>query len=101
MKKTKYIIAVVAAVVLVSGCDRNVANSANKERYKIVFNPNDSYETLLLDTEKGKIWRLVTFKNIEGRPQVWNPMDIIDNSGEIGIKNNEYLKNHTIVEQNK
>lgn len=83
--KTKIAIAALSVLSLV-GCDKLQSKAEVKtQRYQIVFNPNVRADTFLLDTEKGKVWQLVKFGSLEGQPTAWESMDIIDNSGVIGI----------------
>lgn len=88
--KTKIAIAALSVLALV-GCDKLQGKpEAKAQRYQIVFNPNVRADTFLLDTEKGKVWQLVKFGSLEGQPTAWDSMDIIDNSGEIGMTYNDF-----------
>ncbi|MDA8094716.1 MAG: hypothetical protein M0T84_12615 [Betaproteobacteria bacterium] len=48
-------------------------------RFEIVIDPHVRADTFLLDTQTGKIWRLVKYDDLPGKPVVWRFMDRIDN----------------------
>lgn len=64
--------------------DRMVPESKNG-RYQIVFNPHLATETFLLDTKTGRVWKFVKFTDLEGEPELWDAMDIIDNKQAMGF----------------
>jgi hypothetical protein len=49
-------------------------------RFQIIIRPDVRADTFLLDTETGKVWRLVQFSDLNGEPTVWEPIDRLDGS---------------------
>ncbi len=47
-------------------------------RFEIVIDPHVRADTFLLDTQTGKIWRLVKYDDLPGKPVVWRFMDRVD-----------------------
>ncbi|HCR86548.1 MAG TPA: hypothetical protein DIV86_07725 [Alphaproteobacteria bacterium] len=84
--KMKNIFIITILVVFMASCKFSVfgkdddasESSSDIGRYQIVFNPNAASDTFLLDTKTGRVWRNVKFIDIEGDPEVWREMDIID-----------------------
>lgn len=66
-----------------------VARSASP-RYQIVFSPHVRADTFLLDTQKGRVWVMVKFSDIAGEPSAFDEVEVIDNTGEIGVKYNDF-----------
>lgn len=64
-------------------------------RYQIVFSPNVRADTFLLDTQKGRVWQMTKFSDLPGEPTAWNEMDVIDSSGEVGIKFGDFLQQNS------
>lgn len=63
-------------------------------RYQIVFSPHLRADTFLLDTQKGRVWVMAKFSDIAGQPSAFDEVDVIDNTGEIGMKFSEFLQLH-------
>lgn len=60
------------------------AGSAQRDgRYVIVFGPHARADTFLLDTQKGKVWQLTKYTDLDGEPTLWDDMGIVDNSSEM------------------
>ena len=77
------IIIIIVLVIFLCVCkffivDRMVPNSDNG-RYQMLFNPKHSTDTFLLDTKTGRVWKNVKFMDLEGEPELWDEMEIIDN----------------------
>jgi hypothetical protein len=70
---------------------------AKSQRYQIVFNPSVRADTFMLDTQKGKVWRLTQLTDIEGQPTVWVPMNAIDDSGEIGETYKDFFASNRFI----
>jgi hypothetical protein len=56
--------------------------SPTNGRYQLFVNPNVRADTLLLDTQTGKIWRMQTALSFEGDPTIWLPEERIDTLAE-------------------
>lgn len=89
--KTKVSI-VFLMLLSLAGCDRLSSNEA--KRFQIVFNQNARADTFLLDTQKGKVWQLTKITDVEGQPTVWQPLDVIDPEGDIGITPKKFLERY-------
>jgi hypothetical protein len=94
--KTKIFITLFALLAL-GGCDRLQVNGA--QRFQIVSNPNARVDTFLLDTQKGKVWRMTRITDLEDQPTVWEPMEIIDVDGDIGISPKTLLERHPPIKK--
>jgi hypothetical protein len=66
-------------------------------RYQIVFSPHVRADTFLLDTQKGRVWVMVKFSDIVGEPSAFDEVDVIDSTGEIGVKFSDFTRNHEPV----
>ena len=64
-------------------------------RYQIVFSPHVRADTFLLDTQKGRVWQMTKFSDLPGAPTAWNEVDIIDSTGEIGMKFSDFLQQNS------
>jgi len=62
--------------------DLNVTN--------VFFSPHVRADTFLVDTQKGRVWVLTKFTDVRNVPSVFNEIEIIDNTGEVGIKYSEF-----------
>ena len=62
-----------------------IASHEPLARYQVVFGPHARADTFLVDTQKGRIWQLVKFKDIEGEPAAFDEIAVVDESGEIGM----------------
>jgi hypothetical protein len=47
-----------------------------------------------LDTQKGKVWQLTKITDVESQPNVWEPMNVIDPEGDIGITPKVFLERY-------
>jgi hypothetical protein len=52
-------------------------------RYALISNPNVRADLFLLDTATGKIWQRVTFTDLKGDPDVWQPMRKMDSDADL------------------
>lgn len=68
------------------------AASSPSPRYQIVFGPHARADTFLLDTYKGRVWRLVKYTDLPDQPTAFDEVEIIDNRGEIGMRWSEFRK---------
>lgn len=89
-------IAIVAmSILILAGCEK--ADNARKDeqglsaRYQIIFSPHVRADTFLLDTQKGKVWQLTSFPDLEGKPTAWKPVLVIDPTGKVGLKEEDFL----------
>ena len=64
-------------------------------RFLIVFSPIVRADTFLLDTQKGRVWQMTKFSDLPSEPTAWNEMDVIDSTGEVGIKFNDFLQQNS------
>jgi hypothetical protein len=53
-------------------------------RYQIFFSPHVRADTFLVDTQTGKVWQVVKYSDLEGDPNIWVPMDRVDNDAQLG-----------------
>jgi len=65
-------------------------------RYQIVFSPHVRADTFLLDTQKGRVWQMTKFSDLQGEPSAWAEMDVIDSTGETGIGFNQFLQQNSL-----
>jgi len=93
--KVQITVFVLAPTVL--GCDRQPQSSsvstsatARPQRYQVFFSPHVRADTFLVDTQKGRVWVLTKFTDVRNVPSVFNEIEIIDNTGELGIKYSEF-----------
>ena len=89
------VVIILTGLLVLSACDQ--PPNMRSQRYQIVFNPSARADIFLLDTVKGKVWRLTIFNDVEGNSSTWVPMEIIDSTGEIGLNSKEYFENHEII----
>lgn len=52
-------------------------------RFVIWSNPNVRADTFLLDTWTGRVWELLTYTDIEGKPRIWQYMVRVDTPKEL------------------
>jgi len=71
-----------------------VVTSLAPARYQIFFGPHARADTFLVDTQRGRVWVLSKFSDIAGEPTAFDEVDIIDSTGEIGMKLSEFLQLH-------
>ena len=83
--------------LLLSGCDKLQVNGS--QRFQIVSNPNARVDTFLLDTQKGKVWRMTRITDLEDQPTIWEPMEIIDVDGDIGISPKTFIERHPPIKK--
>lgn len=95
-----------AIIIPAVGCDKQTQNipapltpapltpeaAPVSPRYQIVFRLHLSADTFLLDTQKGRVWPMTKFTDLQGEPSAWMEIGVIDNSGEIGMKFIEFLR---------
>lgn len=86
----KLIIPVITAFVLLAGCSQSSAPASSTEkevslngRYQLMVNPNAPTDTLLLDTQTGKVWQRRKFSYIPGEPIAWTFMERVDDVGQV------------------
>jgi hypothetical protein len=96
------ILTIVVLAVGVSACGKFFETEkpepiAKSQRYQIVFNPSVRADTFMLDTQKGKVWRLTQLTDIEGQPTVWVPMNAIDDTGEIGETYKDFFASNRLI----
>lgn len=89
--KTKISITLLLLMTL-SGCDK--LSTGESKRFQIVSNPHARADTFLLDTQKGKVWQLTKITDVESQPTVWEPMNVIDPEGDIGITPKVFLERY-------
>jgi len=94
--KTKILIATFFLISL-SGCNKLSTNES--KRFEIIFNPNARADTFLLDTQKGKVWQLTKITDVESQPTVWQPLEIIDPDGDIGITPKAFLERYPFTKK--
>lgn len=94
--KTKILIAIFFLISL-SGCNKLSTNES--KRFEIIFNPNARADTFLLDTQKGKVWQLTKITDVESQPTVWQPLEIIDPEGDIGITPKTFLERYPFIKK--
>ena len=99
MRKQIFVGTALLSMLMLAGCDKLSING--QQRFQIVSNPNARIDTFLLDTQKGKVWRMVKITDLEGQPTIWEPMEIIDPDGEIGITPKTLLERYPPVKKNK
>jgi hypothetical protein len=99
MKKYIFLPVILFSTFVLVGCDK--LSISGQQRFQIVSNPNARIDTFLLDTQKGKVWRMVKITDLEGQPTIWEPMEIIDPDGEIGITPKTLLERYPPVKKNK
>lgn len=100
--KMTHIVVLLAVLAALPGCQKFGTQQAPEApvrlvrppvgRYQIVFSPNVRADTFLLDTQKGRVWQMTKFSDLPGEPTAWNEMDVIDSTGEVGIKFSEFLQ---------
>lgn len=86
------IIASLLLLIALTGCDK--LQTGDNKRFQVIFNPNARIDTFLLDTQKGKVWQLTRITDVENQPLVWQPMEIIDVDGDIGISPKTFIERH-------
>lgn len=94
--KTKIAIAVLSVLAL-AGCDQ--FQSSQAQRYQIVFNPSARADTFMIDTQKGKVWQLTKITDVESQPTIWQPMVVLDGSGDTGINSKEFLERYPLTKK--
>jgi hypothetical protein len=52
-------------------------------RFQIFFGPFARADVYMLDTQTGRVWRPVTYKDLEGEPEVWQFQPRIDSRDEL------------------
>ena len=97
MRKQIFVGTALLSILMLTGCDKLPISGA--QRFQIVSNPNARIDTFLLDTQKGKVWRMVKITDLEGQPTIWEPMEIIDPDGEIGITPKTLLERYPPVKK--
>ncbi|MFZ4124978.1 MAG: hypothetical protein ACOYJ2_02755 [Rickettsiales bacterium] len=65
---------------LVSGCFPDKIEKTESEigRYQIVLGSIARKDTYLIDTKTGRTWRQTSLTDLNGDPEVWMPLDIVD-----------------------
>lgn len=96
--KTKIAITALSVLAL-AGCDQ--IQSSQAPRYQLFQNPNVRADTFMIDTQKGKVWRMTTITDVETQPTVWQPMVVIDGTGDTGITNKEFLERYPLTNKKK
>ena len=97
MRKQIFVGTALLSMLMLAGCDKLPING--QQRFQIVSNPNARIDTFLLDTQKGKVWRMTRITDLEDQPTVWEPMEIIDPDGEIGITPKTLLERYPPVKK--
>ena len=97
MRKRMFVGFALLSILMLAGCDK--LPSSGSQRFQIVFNPNVRADTFLIDTQKGKVWQMTKFTDIEDQPTVWQPLDIIDPDGDIGVTPKVYFERHPIIKK--
>jgi hypothetical protein len=97
MRKQIFVGTALLSMLMLAGCDKLPING--QQRFQIVSNPNARIDTFLLDTQKGKVWRMTKITDLEGQPTIWEPMEIIDPDGEIGITPKTLLERYPPVKK--
>lgn len=97
MRKQIFVGTALLSILMLTGCDKLPISGA--QRFQIVSNPNARVDTFLLDTQKGKVWRMTRITDLEDQPTVWEPMEIIDPDGEIGIIPKTLLERHPLIKK--
>jgi hypothetical protein len=85
------------SMLMLVGCDK--LPTSGSQRFQIVFNPNVRADTFLVDTQKGKVWQMIKYTDIEDQPTVWQPMEIIDPDGDIGVSPKTYFERHPLIKK--
>jgi hypothetical protein len=85
------------SILMLAGCDK--LPSSGSQRFQIVFNPNVRADTFLIDTQKGKVWQVIKYTDLEDQPTVWQPMEIIDPDGDIGVSPKTYFERHPPIKK--
>jgi len=49
----------------------------------------------VLDTQKGRVWQMTKFSDMQGQPSAWVETDIIDNTGEIGMTLGDFIQQNS------
>jgi len=91
--------ALVLSVAALTGCDKP-QQQPKQQRFQIVFNPNVRADTFLLDTEKGRVWQMTKLTDLEGQPTIWMQMDVVDETGEMGITAKELRSSYRSIRKN-
>ncbi len=60
-------------------------NRSVEGRYQMFFSPFARKDTFLVDTVSGRTWRIVTATSLNGDPDIFEPVDIVDETGRTGI----------------
>lgn len=97
MRKQIFVGTALLSILMLTGCDKLPISGA--QRFQIVSNPNARVDTFLLDTQKGKVWRMTRITDLEDQPTVWEPMEIIDPDGGIGITPKTLLERHPLIKK--
>ena len=97
MRKQIFVGTALLSILMLTGCDKLPISGA--QRFQIVSNPHARVDTFLLDTQKGKVWRMTRITDLEDQPTVWEPMEIIDPDGEIGITPKTLLERHPLIKK--
>jgi hypothetical protein len=71
-----------AGYILDRASAQATASSSRNGRYVIAFSPATKPETFLVDTQKGRVWQLAKFTELEGEPTLWKGIVAIDDAKE-------------------
>lgn len=90
MKRILFVIAILIATASAQDRPKQAAAirtdlSPAAPRYQLFVNPNVRADTFMLDTQTGKVWRLTEFTDLLGDPDVWIPVDRVDDTQELGV----------------
>jgi len=97
MKSRVFLGIALLSMLMLTGCDQ--LPSSGSQRFQIVFNPNVRADTFLIDTQKGKVWQLSKFTSVENQPTAWEPMEIIDPDGDIGVTPKTFFERHPPIKK--
>jgi hypothetical protein len=61
-------------------------------RYQIFFGTHARADQYLVDTYTGRTWQKTQYSDLVGEPEVWMPLQRIDNDAEL----NEWIKKQTL-----
>lgn len=70
----------------------SAAAPARPQRYQVFFSPHVRADTFLVDTQKGRVWVLTKFTDIPNEPSAFDEVDVIDNTGDVGMPFSEFLR---------
>jgi len=89
MRRFALIAAVVGALLLGGGflatgrtSEAGSGPIGNVGRYRVSFSPHGIKDTFLVDTQEGRVWRMVTAVDVPGEPSLWSRVPRLDDDAE-------------------